>query len=309
MQCPTCGSTNLPGAARCTQCGAPLAATEPAEPVFGAEPRLAASGAPAVAAPDDAPPRKPTRAERRARGESSWTNGALILGTAVFAALALLGIWWNLRAPYVDPAPKTDAMAVTPFNSPYAPAPVASAPGDTATDPAFTPDADRLAGARDAAGTSADAAASGVGADVAAYSREAASAATAAATAAALAMPPPAPAPPADDLMTLLSRRSEAGSEAQRPAVTGDLPAHLNDNEPDAIAAAAAGSTTSAPVPAAAPAPASAATAKAIAAALAQCERYRWYEVIPKQQCIWAVCSGRWGRDGCPAGTNPRESR
>ncbi|MBN9114280.1 MAG: hypothetical protein J0I36_03035, partial [Pandoraea sp.] len=41
-----------------------------------------------------------------------------MFGTAVFAAIALLGIWWNLRAPYVDPVPKSsDAMTVTPFNS------------------------------------------------------------------------------------------------------------------------------------------------------------------------------------------------
>lgn len=103
--------------------------------------------------------------------------------------------------------------------------------------------------------------------------------------------------------MQLLSRREGSTASAPRPAANADLPAHYDGNDIGPIAAAEAQQPGSAQV---ASAPSAATT---VAAALAQCERYRWYEVIPKQQCIWAVCKGRWGRDGCPAGTNPGESR
>lgn len=55
----TCGTNNAPRARHCAQCGARLAHAE----------------------------------------SSGWVTGALVFGTAVFAAIALLGIWWNLRAP------------------------------------------------------------------------------------------------------------------------------------------------------------------------------------------------------------------
>ncbi|MFJ2995114.1 hypothetical protein [Pandoraea sp. NPDC087047] len=278
---------------------------------------------------DASPAKRRTRRERRESderderdGEPNWLNSALVLGTAVFAAIALLGIWWNLRAPYVDPAPKVPGgLVVTPFNSGNEVPSVPSA--SSAMTPSGATSEASAALARAQALAAVDAAASGAAAEIAASSNTAssasltASAATAALTAAATSLPRPPPAntapaasppatPPApDDMMQLLSRRDTGTrSNAVRPGTNTDLPAHYDDNDIGPIAAAEAQrQVTPAPV---ASAPAAAST---IAVALARCERYRWFEVIPKQRCIWAVCSGRWGRDGCPAGTNPGEQR
>jgi len=251
------------------------------------------------------------RRVKRERGEApGWINGALVLGTAIFAAVALLGIWWNLRAPYVDPTPKPPGgIAVTPFgagnDAPSAPASgVTVAPGNAQGEAS-------AALARAQALAAVDAAASGAAADVAAASQPApltASAATAALTAAATAIPPASTGGNSqDDMMQLLSRRDTAGtagaSNPPRPVANADLPAHYDNNDIGPVAAEAQRQTT----PAAVASSPSATTT--VAAALAQCERYRWYEVIPKQRCIWAVCNGRWGKDGCPAGANPGDSR
>lgn len=301
VQCPTCGTNNATSALRCKQCGAPLA---DAEPGFR-EGSLATAGADAVL------PRRLTRRERREQrkrdGEPGWINGALVLGTAIFAAIALIGIWWNLRAPYVDPTPKSaDAITVAPFNN-GSNAPPLNASGDAnAAAPGTASDAESAALARAQTLAAVDAAASGAAADVASASAAplTASAATAALTAAATSAmsPPSSPAP--DDMMTLLSRRDAAN--AARPVPNPDLPAHLDNSDIGQIAAADA---ARAPVAASSPSTASVpGAANTIAAALAQCDKYRWFEVIPKQRCIWAVCNGRWGRDGCPAGVNPGES-
>lgn len=272
------------------------------------------SGARAGTAPStsttSAPDETPKRRVKRERGESpGWLNGALVLGTAIFAAVALLGIWWNLRAPYVDPAPKPPGgIAVTPFGAPIGAPPVVAS-GNAAVAAASAAGAQgevSAALARAQALAAVDAAASGAAADVAAASRPVpltASAATAALTAAATSSAPaPARRDAPDDMMQLLSRR-DAGGSTPRPTANADLPAHYDNNDIGPVAA----ETQHQPAPAsAASAPAAATT---IAAALAQCERYRWYEVIPKQRCIWAVCNGRWGKDGCPTGTNPGESR
>lgn len=327
MQCPTCGTNNATSALRCKQCGAPLADAEPGfrEASLAATGGvLGASGAsdvPIAATPvgetaasasanESVPPaetRRLTRCERREQrrrdGEPGWINGALVLGTAVFAAIALVGIWWNLRAPYVDPTPKPDAIVVAPFNN-GSNAPPINASGDvSAVAPSAASSAESALLARAQVLAAVDAAASGAEADVASAPPMTASAATAALTAAATAaLTPPAPAP--DDMMTLLSRRDAAN--AARPVANPDLPAHLDNNDIGPIAAAGAARP---PVTASSPTTASAAgAATTIAAALAQCDKYRWFEVVPKQRCIWAVCNGRWGRDGCPAGVNPGES-
>ncbi|WP_150590191.1 hypothetical protein [Pandoraea eparura] len=243
-----------------------------------------------------------------------------MLGTAVFAAIALLGIWWNLRAPYVDPTPRPpDGLSVTPFNTGNHP-PTAIASGDTASANAgHAPGEASAALAQAQALAAVDAAASGAAADVGSASQPApltASAATAALTAAATAPSPPAANQnPQDDMMQWLSRRAGGGAPGNtaRPAANADLPAHFDNSDIGPIAAetqprAASAVSAISGVPSTTVAsPPSAASA--VAAALAQCDRYRWYEVIPKQRCVWAVCSGRWGKNGCPAGTNPGESR
>lgn len=327
MQCPTCGTNNATRALHCVKCGATLADAEPgflpddglSVAAVGAMPEMrspAVSAEPDAAASDIPPSLKPTRRERRARGEEpGWLNSALVIGTAIFAAIALLGIWWNLRAPFVDPVPKPPGgIAVTPFNSgndaPLASSPVAGAASEASA-----------ALARAQALAAVDAAASGAAAEIAATTAGGgtpltASAATAALTAAATSpstspstvTPNSAP----DPMMQLLSRR-EAGagpSAPPRTAANSDLPAHYDNDDIGAIAAAQQAQGQSEVASAAvASAPTAQTAAATIAAALAQCDRYRWFEVIPKQRCIWAVCSGRWGRDGCPAGTNPGESR
>ncbi|MCE4061494.1 zinc finger Ran-binding domain-containing protein [Pandoraea sputorum] len=326
MQCPTCGTNNATRALHCVKCGATLADAEPgflpddglSVAAVGAMPEMRSS-AEHGAAPSDIPPsRKPTRLERgarRARGEEpGWLNSALVIGTAVFAAIALLGIWWNLRAPFVDPVPKPPGgIAVTPFNSgnyaPLASSPVAGAASEASA-----------ALARAQALAAVDAAASGAAAEIAATTAGGgapltASAATAALTAAATSPSTVSPNNAQDPMMQLLSRsEAAAGTSAPpRAAANADLPAHFDNDDIGAIAAAQqaqgqseVASTAVASAPTAQMAQTAAAT---IAAALAQCDRYRWFEVIPKQRCIWAVCNGRWGRDGCPAGTNPGESR
>ncbi|WP_353192913.1 hypothetical protein [Pandoraea pnomenusa] len=320
-----CGTNNAPRAQHCEKCGAKLA---DAEPGFRADALVpGAAGALAVTsamegredvmpvARSDAGDAPPSRRTRRQRGEApGWLNGALVVGTAVFAAIALVGIWWNLRAPYVDPVPKAPGgLAVAPFNNGNN-APPAVAPGTPNDAAASAPSEASAALARAQALAAVDAAASGAAADVAEASRSVApltaSAATAALTAAATAITPPS-APNAnapDDMMQLLSRRAATNADTGRgPAANADLPAHYDTNDIGAVAAERspnAAPVTQPGVPASAPT-----AAGTIAAALAQCERYRWYEVIPKQRCIWAVCNGRWGKDGCPAGTNPGESR
>ncbi|VVD61510.1 hypothetical protein PIN31115_00119 [Pandoraea iniqua] len=348
MQCPTCGTNNATSALRCKQCGAPLADAEPgfreaglastAAGVLSASdvaaiadaadaadvPKAAASmgetsaSASASAPANDAVPPTPTRRltrrerreQRRRDGEPGWINGVLVLGTAVFAAIALIGIWWNLRAPYVDPSPKPDAIVVAPFNNGSNAPPVNASGGVSVGTPSAASSAESALLARAQVLAAVDAAASGAEADVASAAASTppmtASAATAALTAAATAaLTPPAPAP--DDMMTLLSRRDAANAtNTARPVPNPDLPAHLDNNDIGPIAAAGAAHP---PAVASSPATASAAgAATTIAAALAQCDKYRWFEVVPKQRCIWAVCSGRWGRDGCPAGVNPGES-
>ncbi|AJP59154.1 hypothetical protein UC34_23775 [Pandoraea vervacti] len=258
------------------------------------------------------------RARRERRGEPGWLNSALVIGTALFAAIALLGIWWNLRAPYVDPVPKPPGgLAVTPFNAGNS-LPLASTPS-TAANPANEASA---ALARAQALAAVDAAASGAAAEIAATTNPvpaplSASAATAALTAAATTLPSSSSAPTSsttqattkaapDEMMQLLSRQGSAAANggATRPSANADLPAHYDGNDIGPLAAGEAPQH-----PGSAPVASSPAAATTIAAALAQCERYRWFEVIPKQRCIWAVCNGRWGKDGCPAGTNPGESR
>ncbi|VVD81314.1 hypothetical protein PCO31110_01145 [Pandoraea communis] len=318
MQCPTCGMNNAPRAPYCEKCGAKLADAEPGfrddRPATGAgggSGALDNLGTPVSDVRDEtaqaafAADAAPTRRGKRERGESpSWINGALVLGTAIFAAVALLGIWWNLRAPYVDPAPKLPGgLAVTPFGSPSNPPP-AVASGDTALAAAGSTESEASAAlARAQALAAADAAASDATADVASASQPVpltASAATAALTAAATAMPPaPARNNTPDDMMQLLDRRNTGNTTAPRPTPNADLPAHYDNNDIGPLAAEA--QRQGAPA-----APASAAAT--IASALAKCNRYRWYEVIPKQRCIWAVCNGRWGKDGCPAGANPGET-
>ncbi|AHB08749.2 MULTISPECIES: zinc finger Ran-binding domain-containing protein [Pandoraea] len=325
MQCPTCGTNNAPRALHCEKCGARLADAEPgfrgeglaAGAVAGAtadaaDSRLSdsAKATGAAGAASATPPKRARDRRDRKDEEPGWLNGALVFGTAVFAAIALLGIWWNLRAPYVDPAPKApEGIAVAPFNNGND-APSAAAPGDTG---AGAPNEASAAQARAQALAAIDAAASGAAADVAAASQSAApltaSAATAALTAAATQVTPPAPsatqsANAPDEMMQLLSRRVAGGKSSQPPTAPSDLPAHYDANDIGAIAAQNT-PPASASAPLAASAPSAAST---IAAALARCERYRWYEVIPKQRCIWAICNGRWGRDGCPAGANPGES-
>ncbi|ANJ87232.1 hypothetical protein MB84_31295 [Pandoraea oxalativorans] len=315
------------------KCGATLADAEPgflpddglsvaaagmAGAAAGAVGAMPEMRSPAVSAEHDAAPshvppsRKPTRRERRARGEEpGWLNSALVIGTAVFAAIALLGIWWNLRAPYVDPVPKPPGgLAVTPFNSgndaPLASSPVAGAASEASA-----------ALARAQALAAVDAAASGAAAEVAASTTGGgapmtASAGTAALTAAATSPSAVSPSNAPDPMMQLLSR-SEAGAGTNAPprtAANADLPAHYDNDDIGAVAAAQqAQGPSEAAYAAGASAPTAQTAAATIAAALAQCDRYRWFEVIPKQRCIWAVCNGRWGRDGCPAGTNPGETR
>ncbi|VVE66078.1 hypothetical protein PAN31117_02137 [Pandoraea anapnoica] len=342
MQCPTCGTNNATRALHCAKCGATLADAEPgfrddglsaadvgmagvvgagAVGALGAMPEMSTPGVSSPGAPDETEPalsgasshsRRPTRRERRARGEEpGWLNSALVIGTAVFAAIALLGIWWNLRAPFVDPVPKPPGgIAVTPFNSGND-APVASSPVAGAASEASA------ALARAQALAAVDAAASGAAAEIAATTAGGgapltASAATAALTAAATSPSAVSPSNAPDPMMQLLSRSGAgAGTSAPpRAAANADLPAHYDDDDIGAIAAAQQAQGHSELASAAvASAPTAQTAAAAIAAALAQCDRYRWFEVIPKQRCIWAVCNGRWGRDGCPAGTNPGESR
>ncbi|WP_150668919.1 hypothetical protein [Pandoraea anhela] len=290
-----------------------------AEPGFRDADPAAAPTAAAVPAAQDAPavpgPVTPSPARQRSRrerdGEPGWLNSALVIGTAVFAAIALLGIWWNLRAPYVDPVPKPPGgLAVTPFNVGNN-APVATPQGASASEAS-------TAMARAQALAAVDAAASGAAAEIAATVSVTspppltASAATAALTAAAPPLPPPPPPPPPaatkrapDEMMQLLDRRDGpgVGNGSARPTANADLPAHYDGSDPGPTAA------TEAQPPAIAPAASAASAATAIAAALAQCERYRWFEVIPKQRCIWAVCNGRWGKDGCPTGENPGQAR
>jgi hypothetical protein len=33
---------------------------------------------------------------------------------------------------------------------------------------------------------------------------------------------------------------------------------------------------------------------------LAACKNNASWNVIKREQCVWNLCKGRWGRDGCP---------
>ncbi len=38
-----------------------------------------------------------------------------------------------------------------------------------------------------------------------------------------------------------------------------------------------------------------------VAQRLAACKNNAEYNLIKREQCVWNMCKGRWGRDGCPA--------
>jgi hypothetical protein len=37
-----------------------------------------------------------------------------------------------------------------------------------------------------------------------------------------------------------------------------------------------------------------------VAKQLAACKNNASWNVIKREQCVWNLCKGRWGRDGCP---------
>jgi Flp pilus assembly protein TadB len=40
-----------------------------------------------------------------------------------------------------------------------------------------------------------------------------------------------------------------------------------------------------------------------VAAQLSACKKDAELNIIKREQCVWNLCKGRWGRDGCPEET------
>jgi hypothetical protein len=38
-----------------------------------------------------------------------------------------------------------------------------------------------------------------------------------------------------------------------------------------------------------------------VAQRLSSCKNAAGWNVIKREECVWDLCKGRWGRDGCPA--------
>jgi hypothetical protein len=38
-----------------------------------------------------------------------------------------------------------------------------------------------------------------------------------------------------------------------------------------------------------------------VARKLSACKQAAGYNPIKRENCVWSICKGRWGRDGCPA--------
>lgn len=222
--------------------------------------------------------------------ESRWLTGGLIAFAAVLTVVALGGAWWAVTDPGAVPSGDTHVL---PTQAPEASGPVLAAasaavgnapPGQAAAiQPASAqavPDAIRAVPIPPAPPVAVvgQANAGSVPASIGATKASPmmlplASGVDASAQAAA-----PMPAPPP--------------SSAQSPA---DLMQALQPVNPPPAAV---------PVRSAAPASA-AASAPNLTAQVAACDRYAWYQLVQRQQCLWSICNGRWGRDGCPAYQHP----
>jgi hypothetical protein len=43
-----------------------------------------------------------------------------------------------------------------------------------------------------------------------------------------------------------------------------------------------------------------------VATRLAACKNTAGWNVIKREQCVWDLCKGRWGKEGCPAQASNR---
>lgn len=220
--------------------------------------------------------------------ESRWLTGGLIAFAAVLTLIALGGAWWAVTDPGVVPS---GDLHVLPTRAPEASGPVLAAasavtgnapPGAAAIEPA---------------------AAQGVPDTIRAVPIPPAPPVAVAGNASAGTLPASLGATQAAPLMLPLASGVDASAQAATPMPAAPAQAPAPDLMQVLQPVDAAPATTQAPdttQTAAAPKPA-AASAPSLAGQVAACDKYAWYQVLQRQQCLWSVCNGRWGRDGCPA--------
>lgn len=287
MRCPVCHCPNVDDAVQCGRCGATL--------------RPAASGG-----------RNSRHPHLRDVEESAWLKVSLIVVAAVLAALALGGAWWRLMhsgetdardEPMTVQSDAAPSSALPP-SAQTMPAPTAQAASDVmaATLPALpseaasAPNADAVDGAQVASSAMAP--------DLASQPVTAAEA-TAALTRQATALEAPPSATRPDSRMPAEAVAGYIDSSGRDIRAEGRGPAGV---PPDYLAAPATQPAPRVPpATAMAPRPAQAA-ANSVASRLAACDRYAWYQVVQHERCLWSVCDGRWGKDGCPSYPRNRPS-
>lgn len=153
-----------------------------------------------------------------------------------------------------------------------------------------------------------------VGAAPAASDAPAVPAEPAPAPAATAAPPAPAPTQSAEAMAPPASTEAAAPQASVPAAPVAEAPRHeaprkvakpkarAAKTETPAVAAPSPAPETPAPAPASAPVKVEPA-APTLAQKVAQCRALGFFE---KERCLWSICSGHWGKDGCPAYQQPR---
>lgn len=222
--------------------------------------------------------REPHHLHLRDVEESTWFKSSLILVTALLAALALGGAWWSLMHSGVDEA-RDEPLKAQSSSSITQPAQTVA----DATQPA-------------SAATSAAQPAMPDGVLAGASETPPAAASTPAAAVLAPASGSAANVPPAEPVPRPAARQPPEAVAGYVDSSGKDLGAAPPGNAAFAAAPAASAQVMVRPTQ-----PASSPVANSVAARLAMCNRFAWYQVLEHESCVWAICDGRWGRDGCPA--------
>lgn len=224
--------------------------------------------------------------------ESRWLTGGLIAFAAVLTVIALVGAWWAVTDPGAVPSGDTHVLST---QAPEASGPVLAAASAAAGN---APPGQAAAIQPASAQVVPDA--------IRAVPIPPAPPVTVAGDANAGTLPAGIGATKAAPMMLPLASGVDASAQAAAPMPVTAPPSSAQSPPPDLMQALQPVNPPPAAVSVRSAAPASAAaSAPGRAAQVAACDRYAWYQLVQRQQCLWSICNGRWGRDGCPAYQHP----